>query len=82
MNFMKCHFKEWMWVAITIQSGFLVDAMASFVRPEWEKLLNPQKNSTGLRRSCIHIHERPLCCAVEERRRRENFLNEKPCLNM
>lgn len=30
MNFMKCRFKEWMWVAITIQLGFLVDAMASF----------------------------------------------------
>lgn len=82
MNFMKCHFKEWMWVAITIQSGFLVDGMASFVHPAVGETANPQKYSTGLRRSCIHIHERPLCCAVEERRRREIFLNEKPCFNM
>lgn len=43
MNFMKCHFKEWVWVAITIQSGFLVDAMTSFCHPPTFNPKTPRK---------------------------------------
>lgn len=78
MNFMKCHFKEWMWVAITIQPGFLVDAMASFVRPEWEKLLTPRR--TRLVWDAHAYTFMSVHCAVEERRRRENFPKRKTLL--
>lgn len=79
MNFMKCHFKEWEWVAITILSGFLVDAMASFGhQPSLSPPETPRKTPTGLRRSSIHIHERPLCCWGTEKER--NFPKRKTLL--
>lgn len=55
MNFMKCHFKEWMWVAITIQSGFLVDGMASFVHPAVGETAKPPEELDWFE-TLMHTH--------------------------